>query len=39
MQVQEKDMLNIIPNNLSGKLSEDEIELELLKRKEALNPN
>ena len=39
MQVPEKDMLNIIPNNLSGKLSEDEIELELLKRKEALNPN
>ena len=39
MQGQEKDMLNIIPNNLSGKLSEDEIELELLKRKEALNPN
>ena len=39
MQVREKDMLNIIPNNLSGKLSEDEIELELLKRKEALNPN
>ena len=39
MQGQEKDMLNIIPNNLSGKLSEDEIELELLKRKEALSPN
>ena len=39
MRVREKDMLNIIPNNLSGKLSEDEIELELLKRKEALNPN
>jgi phage shock protein A len=39
MQGPEKDMLNIIPNNFSGKLSEDEIELELLKRKEALNPN
>ena len=35
----EKDMLDIIPNTIPGELSEDEIELELLKRKEALNPN
>ena len=39
MRVREKDMLNIIPNNIPGELSEDEIELELLKRKEALTPN
>jgi hypothetical protein len=35
MRVREKDMLDIIPNNIPGELSEDEIELELLKRKEA----
>ena len=39
MRVREKDMLDIIPNNTPGELSEDEIELELLKRKEALSPN
>ena len=39
MRVREKDMLDIIPNNIPGELSEDEIELELLKRKEALSPN
>ena len=39
MQVREKDMLDIIPNNIPGELSEEEIELELFKRKEALNPN
>jgi hypothetical protein len=38
-QAREKDMLDIIPNNIPGELSEEEIELELLKRKEALNPN
>ena len=38
-QGREKDMLDIIPNNIPGELSEDEIELELLKRKEALTPN
>jgi len=39
MQEREKDMRDIIPNNIPGELSEDEIELELLKRKEALSPN
>lgn len=39
MQGRQKDMLDIIPNNIPGELSEGEIELELLKRKEALNPN
>ena len=39
MRVREKDMLAIIPNNIPGELSEEEIELELLKRKEALSPN
>ena len=39
MQVREKDMQDIIPSNIPGELSEDEIELELLKRKEALHPN
>ena len=39
MRVREKDMLDIIPNNIPGELSEDEIELELLKRKEAITPN
>jgi phage shock protein A len=39
MQGRQKDMLDIIPNNIPGELSEEEIELELLKRKEALNPN
>ena len=39
MRVREKDVLDIIPNNIPGELSEDEIELELLKRKEALTPN
>ena len=39
MQVREKDMRDIIPINIPGELSEDEIELELLKRKEALTPN
>ena len=36
MQVRKKYMLDIVPNNLPGKLSEDEIELELLKRKEGI---
>ncbi len=39
MRVRDKDMRDIIPNNIPGELSEDEIELELLKRKEALTPN
>ena len=39
MQMREKDMRDIIPNNIPGELSEDEIELELLKRREALSPN
>ena len=39
MQVRDKDILEIVPNSIPGELSEDEIELELLKRKEALNPN
>ena len=39
MQVREKNMRDIIPNNIPGELSEGEIELELLKRKEALTPN
>jgi len=39
MRAREKDMLDIIPNNIPGELSEDEIELELFKRKEALTPN
>jgi phage shock protein A len=39
MRVREKDVLDIIPNNIPGELSEGEIELELLKRKEALTPN
>ncbi len=38
MRVREKVMLDIIPGNLPGDLSEEEIELELLKRKEALGP-
>ena len=39
MRVREKDMLAIIPNNIPGEMSAEEIELELLKRKEALSPN
>jgi phage shock protein A len=39
MQVRDKDILEIVPNSIPGELSEDEIELELLKRKEALNTN
>jgi phage shock protein A len=39
MQDREKDMRNIISNTLPGELSEEEIELELLKRKESLAPN
>jgi len=39
MRVRENDILEIMPNSIPGELSEDEIELELLKRKEALNPN
>ena len=39
MQVRDKDILEIVPNSIPGEMSEDEIELELLKRKEALNPN
>ncbi len=39
MRGREKDMLDIIPNNIQGELSEEEIELELLKRKEALSSN
>jgi phage shock protein A len=35
MQGREKDMRDIIPSNIPGELSEEEIELELLKRKEA----
>jgi len=38
-QAREKNMLDIIPSNIPGELSEEEIELELLKRKESLNPN
>jgi phage shock protein A len=33
-QMREKDILDIIPGNIPGELSEEEIELELLKRKE-----
>jgi phage shock protein A len=39
MRTREQDMLDIMPNNIPGELSEDEIELELFKRKEALTPN
>jgi phage shock protein A len=35
MQGREKEMRGIIPNNIPGELSEEEIELELLKRKES----
>jgi len=35
-QAREKDMLDIIPSNIPGELSEEEIELELLKRKEGI---
>ena len=35
----EKDMQSIIANKIGAELSEEEVELELLKRKEALNPN
>jgi phage shock protein A len=38
-QVREKDIMDIIPSKIPGELSEEEIELELLKRKEALSPN
>lgn len=38
-QAREKDMLDIIPSNIPGELPEEEIELELLKRKESLAPN
>jgi hypothetical protein len=37
--MREKDILDIIPGNIPGELSEEEIELELLKRKETLSPN
>jgi phage shock protein A len=39
MQGREKDMRDIISNNIPGELSEEEIELELIKRKESLAPN
>ena len=39
MRTREQDILDIIPNNIPGELSEDEIELELFKRKEALTPH
>jgi len=39
IRAQEKDMLDMIPNHITGELSEDEIELELFKRKEALSSN
>ena len=39
LQVREKDIEGIIPNNIPGDLSEEEIELALLKRKEALSQN
>jgi len=39
MQVREKNLRNIMPDAVAGQMSEEEIELELLKRKEALTPN
>jgi phage shock protein A len=39
IQGREKEMRDIVPNNIPGELSEEEIELELLKRKESLAPN
>jgi phage shock protein A len=39
MQQRENDILDIIPNSAPGELSEHEIELELLKRKEAIGSN
>ena len=39
MRTREQDMQDIIPNNIPGDLSEDEIELELFKRKQALSPS
>ena len=38
-QKQDKDRLDLFGNNPAGELSEEEIELELLKRKEALGQN
>ena len=37
IQVRDKDILDILPNRVPGELSENEIELELLKRKEAVD--
>ena len=39
MQGRAEDLRDVISNNIPAELSEEEIELELLKRKEALNPN
>jgi len=39
MQVREKNLRNIMPESVAGQMSEEEIELELLKRQEALTPN
>ena len=39
MQVRDKSLRNIMADSVAGEMSEEEIELELLKRKEALEPN
>ena len=39
MQVREKKLEEIMPESVAGRMSEEEIELELLKRKEVLTPN
>ena len=39
MQGREPPMGDVIPNKIPGELSEEEIELELLKRKDALDPD
>ena len=39
MQVREKNLRNIMPESVAGQMSKEEIELELLKRQEALHPN
>ena len=39
IRARENDRLDIFPDQVQGELSEEEIELELLKRKEALNQN
>jgi phage shock protein A len=39
MRVREKNLRNIMPESVAGQMSKEEIELELLKRKEALTPD